>query len=271
VLALRNRCVTRRAACWLAVCILLFSLPAARSAEPSAPVSAQELLDAVVAGLPRDPLHVNGELIVRKRHGVVQRRLKFEMDLRWGAVPSTASYLLRDAFGTDLEQFTVTRDAAGVPRFSYAAGNPLVAAPVPDLFRPVQETDIGWMDLALTFLWWKQGKVVGSEKILDRDCYVVEIPAPAEERKPEPTDIRYASVRVWIEKEARMLLQAEGLDAQGQPLRRLWVRSFKKFDDRWMIKDMEVQQFSGDHRTKLVVQEARDARGPLSIQEPPSP
>jgi hypothetical protein len=222
------------------------------------PPPAQDVLDAVVAALPRDPLRIEGELIVRKRHGVVLRSLKFAMDLRWGDHPSTARYTLRDAFGSDLEQLTVSRDDAGVATVSYAAGSPLKAAPVPDLYKPIQQTDIGWMDLALSFLWWKGGTIAGSEKILDRDCYVVDIPAPADAAPAQASALRYASVRVWIEKEARMLLQAEGLDEAHNTVRRLWVRSFKKFDDRWMIKDMEVQQFPGDHRTKLVIQDAGD-------------
>ena len=51
-----------------------------------------------------------------------------------------------------------------------------------------------------------------------------------------------------------MFLKAEGLDANGKQVRILWVKSFKKIHDRWMLKDMEIQS-SPLHRTKLVVRE----------------
>ena len=126
--------------------------------------------------------------------------------------------------------------------------------PTPDLFDSIQGSDVCWVDLALSFLWWDGAQVVGSERVLNRDCHVVDIPAPADLAvRAVPAGGRCAWVRVWIDKEMKMLFQAEGLDASRVPLRRLWVRSFKRFDQRWMIKDMEVQQFSGDHRTKLQI------------------
>jgi hypothetical protein len=51
-----------------------------------------------------------------------------------------------------------------------------------------------------------------------------------------------------------MFLRAEGLDAKGKQVRILWIKSFKKINDRWMLKDLEVQA-SPIHRTKLVVRE----------------
>ena len=65
----------------------------------------------------------------------------------------------------------------------------------------------------------------------------------------------YARVRLWIDEELRMLLQAEGLDAEGDVVRKLWIKSFKKVDDRWMIKDMEVQRYPIRHRTRLSIKE----------------
>jgi hypothetical protein len=235
--------------------------PAGAAGESAAaeqkPTDADRILQETLSILPVEPLRVTGELITRKRHGVVLGRLQFEMFLHWGATPSLARYTLRDALGRNLEQLTVTRPLGEDARFEYAAGETLTNAPLPDLFLPIRDTDVSWMDLALSFLWWKGGTLKGSERVLDRDCLVLDVPAPPDPAAtPVPT--RYASVRLWIEKESRMLFRAEGSNSEGQVVRWLWVRSFKKFGDRWLIKDMEIQQADGAQRTKLQIQDAKE-------------
>jgi hypothetical protein len=72
----------------------------------------------------------------------------------------------------------------------------------------------------------------------------------------------YARVRLWIEENLRVLLQAEGYDARGEAIRRLWVQSCKKINDRWMIKEMEVQGYPEIHRTKLSIRDAKAVTQP---------
>ena len=223
---------------------------------------ADQLLDAVIARLPKDPMKVTGELVVRRRHGLPVGRFGFEMQLDWGSRPSTAVYDIRDAFGGSLERLTVVRENGAAPLFKYASGDPLRQEEMPPLFDTIQFSDISWVDLALTFLWWKDGKLAGSDEVKGRKCHIVEVPAPVGTIVPDTdvgtngeTGTPYAAVRLWIDRELLMLLQAEGLDASGNLVRKLWVKSFKKINDRWMIKDMEVQTYPVKHRTKLVIRE----------------
>jgi len=241
------------------VTVVLFLIAVSALSAPAPP--AQQLLDDVVARLPREALTVSGELIVRRRKGVEVRRLGFEMYLNWGVQPSIARYTIRDAFGEDVERLTVERDARGLPTFRYAAGPPLAPAATPPLFDTIQQSDISWMDLALSFLWWPGGELVGREEVRGRQCFVVEVPAPASARGASEgaSAVPYDAVRLWIDEDMRMLLQAEGLDAEGSVVRRLWVRSFKKSDDRWMIKDMEVESYPVARRTKLHVSDVSAA------------
>ena len=220
--------------------------------------SAQDLLDAVVARLPADPLRMTGDLIVRKRHGIVVRQLGFELSVNWGKQPAVATYTVRDAFGSDLEQLTITREPGKEPRFQYSAGSPLQPRSLPDLYAPIQGSDISWMDLALSFLWWKGGAVARGDEVLGRPCHVVEVPAPTSGAQ---AGALYGRARLWVDKELNMLLQAEGVGTDGRVIRRLWVKSFKKIDDRWMIKDLEVQQFPSLHRTKLTISDVKEVPG----------
>jgi hypothetical protein len=229
--------------------------------EPAAPPlpapSAAELMADVVARLPQQPLQVHGDIIVRRRHGIVDQSFKFDMLLRWGSAPAEACYTIRDAFGNPLEQMTVRRTAGGAPEFHYAVGDPPAPAQTPGLFGAVQDTDVSWTDLSLSFFWWRNGTVVATNEVRGRRCYVVEVPAPpSAARETAPGEIPpYASVRLWIDAEIRMLLQAEGLNASGRTVRRLWVKSFKKVNDTWMIKDLEIQEVNSGRRTRLTVLE----------------
>jgi len=118
--------------------------------------SASQLLQDVIAQLPREPLTIRGALKVRKRRGIVIKELQFELFANWAGRPAFARYTIRDAGGTNLEQLTVIRMEGQAVRVAYASGSPLLPSPPPDLFASIQETDMSWMDLTLSFLWWKQ-------------------------------------------------------------------------------------------------------------------
>ncbi|OGV64176.1 MAG: hypothetical protein A2283_10125 [Lentisphaerae bacterium RIFOXYA12_FULL_48_11] len=210
-----------------------------------------QLLEDMRGQLPREPIVINGSLEVRKRKGVVTRTLNIEMRLDLGHSPAMAKYILRDALGKDLEQMTVIRSSAGSARFEYAAGNPLVPAKVPDLYKPFQDTDVSWMELTLSFLWWPGGKTLKAETLRGQSCFIVEVDAP-----PGETG-QYKKVRLWIDEKLHMVLQAEGYDAGGELVRRLFMKSFKKIEDRWMVKDMDIQCFPSEHRTNLRVETMR--------------
>ena len=221
--------------------------------DPASKVTAQSLLDDVVIQLPQDQIKISGTLCVRQRKGVVVRELRFEMDCNWGAQPSTVKYTIMDAFGAELEQMTVKRPEGGQAEYLYLTGAPPVSAAVPDLTKAIQESDISWLDLTLSFLWWKGGEIKGSEEVKGRDCYIVEIPAPA------PSSQSFAKAKLWIDKKLHMLLQAENLNVDGKLTRKLWIKSFKKINDRWIIKDMEIEGYPSTHRTKLRIQEVDSA------------
>lgn len=211
------------------------------------PPLANALLLGVIQQLPPDPIRVTGELLVRKRRGVPVAVYGFELIARWGAMIPQSQYTIRDAFGRTIEQLTLSHGKS--PIFHYAAGDPLVPAPIHSLGKPVQESDITWMDLTLSFLWWTDASHETEESIRGFDCYVIHVNAPPDQAGP------YKSVRLWISKKAGMMLQAEGLNAEGQPVRQLWVRSVKKVNDAWMIKDMEIQKVPPVQRTKLHIAE----------------
>lgn len=222
------------------------------------PASAGCLLREVTARLPREPLTISGDLTVRKRRGIVLKNLKFQAFLDLGGIPPLAQYTIMDAFGNELERLTIVRREGSEPYLMYASGNPLVDSEAPALSAAIQETDIHWMDLTLSFLWWPGGVVVGSDETRSRPCHVVEVDNP--DAGSGIRESYCAGARLWIDEKLLMLIRAELLDSDGRPIRRVWVDSFKKIDNRWIIKDMEVEAEPAVRRTKLTVREVRAGR-----------
>ena len=218
----------------------------------------RRILAAVRRNLPREPLLIEGSLLVRKRRGFVLSEIPFQMRLEWGAAPPRAVYTVGDAFGGEQERLTVLRDAGKGARFTYMRGDPPAPAPLPDLEAPIRDTALSWVDLTLSFLWWTDAQRVGTEDVRGRPCHVLDVqPAGA-----GPDDGAYARVRLWIDRKLLMLLQAEAFDEAGRAIKRLWIDSFKKVDDRWMIKDMDVQGPSDVRRTRLTVYDVSAASTP---------
>jgi hypothetical protein len=205
---------------------------------------AAALMASVVAQLPREPLSISGEIEVTRRHGVVVGKLGFEMNLDFGAEPPSARYTLRDAARKNLARLTLERHASNVVS-RFETGVPLRPAVMPDTGAPVLDTDMTWQDLTLSFLWWRQAKVLGEDVVKGRACHVVELDAPP----GEPP----GKVKLWVDRQVPMMLQAEAFDGKGKKVRSLWVKSFRKIKERWMVREMEIQQEPPSHRTHITV------------------
>lgn len=219
-----------------------------RAAEPN------PLLANVIAVLPDVPLVVQGDLLRRDGEGKVQTTYRVEMVLDWKADIPTARYTVRDAFGKSLRHLDLTWEVAGEPEYRYFEGNPLQAAALPPLNQAILDTDITWLDLSLSFLWWQGGEARGTEEVRGRPCLIADIPAP------EGLVSDLDGVRLWIEKKIGIVLRAEGYDANGQLVRRMDVKSFKKIGKHWVIKDIEFQSLPAKTRTSLLVRDVEERK-----------
>jgi hypothetical protein len=223
-------------------------------------LSAKQLIRDVLIQLPQERLNIDGSISVLKWGSGIQSKLKFATVLDLTANPSFAQYTIFDTFGRALEQLTITRAGSSPPEFSYASGQPLVLRPTPNLSKTIRNTDITWLDLTLSFLWWKPEQHIDTDSIRSRDCYVIKVRRPADKN----TDIKenittHSAARLWIDKKAHVLMQAEAINSDDKAIRRLWVKSIKKINGRWMIKDMEVAGSSADTRTRLTVRNVKQA------------
>ncbi len=225
---------------------------------------ARVLLNKLRSTFPAVPVNIFAELRVQTAAGEVERRLRVNLFLNWNLAEPQARYTILDAFGSPLEELSVRWRVDGTRASRFRAGDPLVEAPMPNLSDAVQGTDISWLDLSLAYLRWPGGRTVGAESVRSRFCYIVDVPAPEEDAS------QYAGVRLWIDPQIGVLLQAAAYDHQGNLAKLLEVKSFKKIRDVWVIKDIDVQSFPARHQTRLRVFGAEPADksvAPVSKEE----
>jgi len=219
---------------------------------------AAQLMREVRAALPDFPVEISGELQARDRRGTIVRVLNLDMQLDWGGIPATAEYLVRDRFGDPLERLSLQWPVmGGLPAASWTAGEGELQ-PFPDLNTSIAGLDLHWADVTLTFLWWNNGRIRGQERIRGRYCTIIELPAPEghapEGQVREGGQVpRYAKVRLWVDPETKLLMQADALDQRGRVLRRIQVKSLQKIDDLWMIQNLDMFNYQTRERITLRV------------------
>ncbi|MDF7826337.1 serpin family protein [Pontiellaceae bacterium B12227] len=196
----------------LGICVALCVISCGAVEQPPA----DQILKMVQTKLPSDPIKLVGSLKVRTRNGFTKSNLPVEMKLNWGADPATAFYQI------DKEALTITWQN-GEPTYDFS--NPR-NTPTSEILG----TGLTWADLSFSMLWWPDSKLVGEEKKINREAYVVDIPMPGSEN----------IMRLWIEKYMGMVLEAQTLDKKEKQLRRMKIKSIKKMDGMWVAKDLEV-------------------------------
>jgi hypothetical protein len=214
---------------------------------------AAELLARVRAALPGEPLRIEARLVTRSRDGDVLGELNAKLLVDWRPGTPHAEFLIRDAFGADLERMRIQYGPDGASSFTYLRGDPPEEARPPDLNTAIQETDITWADLSLAFLWWPGGKTTGAEKVKGRLCFTVDIPAP------NPEESGLGTVRLWVDPEANVLLRVAGYNRAGEHIRQLDVKSLKRIEDLWVIKDLVVLSYPSRRKTLLRVHSVEPA------------
>src|SRR5210317_741103 len=167
-------------------------------------VPADDILAFVRTKLPNDPLKLSGSLKVKAANGFTKSSMPVEMELDWGASTPSAAY----------------RIGKESLRITWSNGQPAYAFSNPDN-KPtgtILDTGITWADLSFSVLWWPDSRLIKEEKKINRECYVVDVPVPNSKK----------IMRLWIEKNMGMLLEAQTRDNNMNELSRMKIVSIKK-------------------------------------------
>jgi len=208
--------------------------------------AAEELMERVRLSMPDVPLELEASIRVLDANGRNLKSVRAGALLTPAAGGRTARYTLFDAFGGVSEEMTVAL-GNGPAAFSFAKGDPPQAAPLPDLFGPIEGSEISWMELSFSYFWWPDPKIAGTEKVANRwECQVVEIACPEEHGGG------WSHVRLWVAPAYNAVVRGEAWQ-EGKAVKRFEVKSVKKLRQVYMIGDMEVKNLETGARARLKV------------------
>jgi hypothetical protein len=112
------------------------------------------------------------------------------------------------------------------------------------LSDPVRGTDITYEDLSLRFIYWRNAKFEGEQRVRTITCSIVLV--QTDNRSSE-----YGTVRLWIAKDRGALIKAEGYNWQGKPVKRFEVISGQQIEGKTIFKQIRIEKL--DPQTGKVV------------------
>lgn len=200
---------------------------------------AKSVLQVVRSRFPSEPVSISGTITVRRRRGVVVKEMGYTLDAKWTGQGGDLKCVITDALGRESDKVNVSFKGGEAPTVE-RDGDGLV-----DDKGQITQTALNCSDLAMPFLWWPEGEIVGREKSRGRDCFVLDL------KPADPGDV--ARVRAWIDSAIFIVLKAESYSADDDLIKQVTVKSFKKVEDQWMIKDLEVSMGSAADKTVVTV------------------
>jgi hypothetical protein len=146
-----------------------------------------------------------------------------EIDYQFSNPPETLKLQLTDSG-------SILSDAEG-------AGRQILAGP--KLQEPVRGTDITYEDLSLRFIYWKNARLNGEQRVRAITCSIVDV-------QPPSRNSEYSTVRLWIAKDRGALIKAEGFDWQGKLIKRFEIISGQRVEEKTIFKQIRIERIDAD-------------------------
>jgi outer membrane lipoprotein-sorting protein len=105
------------------------------------------------------------------------------------------------------------------------------------LQESVRGTDITYEDLSLRFIYWKDAKVAGEQRVRAITCSIVDV-------QPPSRNTAYSTVRLWIAKDRGALIKAEGFDWQAKLVKRFEIISGQRVEGKTIFKQIRIERIS---------------------------
>lgn len=217
---------------------------------------AEQIIAECISRFPSEELQLSGRLTMRRRYGIEISEYNFQANVCWGIAEPYATYKFYTLKNELVDHVTIKRNTAGEITIFRNMKTPAGAQiPPPKINDAVLGSDVTWIDATMDFLWWKNPENFGKGEVKGRNCNIIKL------SPPEPTK-SCAYGKVWIDNAYNVLMQATQNDENDKETRRMWVRAVQKMevaedDERWVIKDLEVETTGSGHRTRLHFDEVK--------------
>ncbi len=122
-----------------------------------------------------------------------------------------------------------------------------------DWFLPIMGTDYTPFDLQMPFVFWEDFDYEGVYRVRGRPCHVFRM-NPPESFRAEHSGL--SSVQIYLDSEFKALFRAESLDEANEPNRVFSVIDFKKVQDEWIVKTIDLRDERTRDKTRFQVERA---------------
>ena len=137
---------------------------------------------------------------------------------------------------------------------------------VEDWFSPLMGTDYTPFDLQMPFVFWEDFDYEGVFRVRGRPCHVFRMNPPEAFRTEHG---HLSSVQIYLDAEFKALFRAESLDDAGDPERVFSVIDFKKVQDEWIVKTIDLRDERARDKTRFqVTRAAMNVRLPVTAFDP---
>ena len=197
--------------------------------------AAQEILASAREQVARQEVEVQGQL--RENDVLVPFRL------------SQSGAVIRYSF-TNPDEALQLRLGDADSKLEHISGNGVDNVSGAELNQKVRGTAVSYEDLALKFIYWPNGKVVGEDYINTRRVWKLELQPPARQSQ-------YSRVFLWCEQKSGALMRMEGFDWNGRPTKRFEVVSVQNIGGRTFLKQMRIEELdpsSGKVRSRTYLE-----------------
>ena len=220
-------------------------LISADSDEPPQQTNANAILKQVLAQFPTHPLELDGSLLIKNKKGFIIYSYRFNATVNINTSTPTAKYSF---FIPEAKSF-LTLDTVlhpdGSVKTIFRKGLPAKEVDAPPLDSPILGSDITWENLSLQFLKWTNAVYVASDTVLGLHCSIIKL---------YPTSYRdTVHYKIWVADKNHALMRFEEYDADNKLKRTIWIKSLKKVDNGFTVKDLEAESFPVIHRTKIKI------------------
>ena len=122
-------------------------------------------------------------------------------------------------------------------------GNKTHLFPASKIGQSIGGTDVSYEDLALKFLYWKNPRIVGRQRLNGQDCWRLHVANPDQAG-------RYREVSVWVTMKQRALMRVVGYGPRPEaiPLKQFEITGVMKVNDLYTVKSMKVTSFNKERR-----------------------
>lgn len=124
-----------------------------------------------------------------------------------------------------------------------------------DRFRPLlEELTYTAFDLQVPFVHWSDIRYRGTDRVIGRPAHRFLAVAPEAIETPEQLPL--AGISMAVDADFYALLRADYLDRSGETLRSLRLLNFKKVQDQWIVRRLDIKDAETREKTRFNVRAA---------------